>query len=132
MTDLDDFRSRAPVVAEPGTMWHVTVTVAGTAVPTIEIRAGLERLEHEHPFLLAGRYAPDRAEVRYWEEAPDVESVVALALKLWDEHQVSAELPHWSVVGLEVVDRETFHRRVVNGPHGRQVAPVAVIGVTAF
>ena len=132
MPDVDGARPVGPVVAAPGTMWHVTVTVAGTPVPTIEIRSGLERLEHEHPFLLAGRYAPDRAEVRYWEEAPDAESVVRLALRLWDEHEVTAALPHWNVVGVEVVDRETFHRRVVNGPHGRQVAPVAVVGVTAF
>jgi hypothetical protein len=113
-------------------MWHVTLTVAGAAVPTIEIRSGLERLEHEHPFLLAGRYAPDRAEVRYWEEAPDAESVVLLALHLWDEHRVTAGLPGWEVVGLEVVDRETFHRRVVNGQHSRPVLPVATVGVTPF
>jgi hypothetical protein len=120
----------APVVC--GGMWHVTVTVAGQAVPETEIRAGLERLEHEHPFLLAGRYAPDRAEVRYWEEAPDAASVVRLALQLWEEHRLSASLPSWQVVGVEVVDRETFHRRVVAGGHARRVAPVAVIGVTPF
>lgn len=116
----------------PGGMWHVTVTVAGQPVPETDIRAGLERLEHEHPFLLAGRYATDRAEVRYWEEAPDATSVVRLALQLWDEHRASAALPPWQVVGVEVVDRETFHRRVIAGGHARRVAPVAVIGVTPF
>ena len=50
-------------------MWHITLTVAGQAVPEPEIKSGLERLSHEHPFLLSGRYARDRAEVRYWEEA---------------------------------------------------------------
>ena len=50
-------------------MWHVTLTVAGHPVAVAEIRSGLERLEHEHPFLLSARYAPDRAELRYWEEA---------------------------------------------------------------
>ena len=35
--------------------WHVTLTVAGEQVPDVEIRHGLERLSHEHPFLLSGR-----------------------------------------------------------------------------
>ncbi len=121
-----------PAGAVSGTMWHVTLTVAGVPVAEAEVRAGLERLEHEHPFLLAGRYASDRAEVRYWEEAPDAASVSGLALRLWDEHRRSAALPPWQVVGLEVVDRETFHRRVVSGGRTRSVAPVAVVGVTPF
>ena len=33
------------------------------------------------------------------------------AVQLWDEHAESAQLPPWRVVGVEVVDRETFHRR---------------------
>ena len=36
--------------------WHVTLTVAGEPVADAEIRVGLERLSHEHPFLLSGRY----------------------------------------------------------------------------
>ena len=54
-------------------MWHVTLTVGGRdRSRRAVIRAALERLAHEHPFLLAGRYAADRAEVRYWEEADDL------------------------------------------------------------
>jgi hypothetical protein len=49
--------------------------------------------------------------VRYWEEAPNAQSVLDLAVGLWDEHRVSAGLPDWEVVGVEVIDRETFHRR---------------------
>jgi hypothetical protein len=111
-------------------MWHVTVTVSGAPVEPTAIRDGLERLAHEHPFLLAGRYAPDRAEVRYWEEAPDARVVADLALRLWDEHRITSGLPEWSVVGLEIVDRDTFHRR------GRRVSGatglVAAGGVTPF
>lgn len=92
-------------------MWHVTLTVAGAPVDAAEIKAALERLSEEHPFLLAGRYSSDRAEVRYWEEAGDVSSALRMAVLLWDEHIVSAQLPRWRVVGVEVVDRETFHRR---------------------
>ncbi|MEZ5115776.1 MAG: hypothetical protein R2737_05855 [Candidatus Nanopelagicales bacterium] len=93
------------------TMWHVTLTLSGTSVPSAAIRSALERLAHEHPFLLAGRYAPDRAEVRYWEEAPTAQVVADLALRLWGEHKASCDLPDWRVVGLEVVDRDTFHQR---------------------
>ena len=107
--------------------WHVTLTVAGASVPEPEIRHGLEALSHEHPFLLSGRYGVDRAEVRYWEEAPDAGTVTGLALRLWDDHQVSAGLPEWHVVGVEVVDRETFHRR------GRvPLTPVSLVGVAPF
>jgi hypothetical protein len=95
----------------PDHMWHVTLTVAGAQVADSEIKAALERLSHEHPFLLSGRYTSDRAEVRYWEEAADVSSALRMAVLLWDEHIVSAQLPAWRVVGVEVVDRETFHRR---------------------
>lgn len=92
-------------------MWHITLTVAGQTVPEPVIKGALERLSHEHPFLLSGRYAADRAEVRYWEEATDVAAALRMAVLLWDEHIASAQLPPWRVVGVEVVDRETFHRR---------------------
>ena len=80
-------------------MWHVTLTVEGAAVSSHEIRAALERLSDEHPFLLAGRYASNRAEVRYWDEAADASSAVELAARLWAEHRVSAGLPDWLLIG---------------------------------
>ncbi len=107
--------------------WHVTLTVAGAGVSEPDIRVGLERLSHEHPFLLSGRYGVDRAEVRYWEEAHDAGTVTALALRLWDDHRDSSGLPDWRVVGVEVVDRETFHSR------GRvPLTPVSLLGVVPF
>ena len=102
----------------PTSLWFVTVTVAGEVVEAQAIRAGLERLSHEHPFLLSGRYAADRAEVRYWEEGPDAQSVLDLAVSLGGEHRTSAGLPDWEVVGVEVIDRETFHRRGRHLGHG--------------
>lgn len=92
-------------------LWHVTVTVAGPPLPPDEVCAGLERLAVDHPFLMSGRYAADRAEVRYWEEADDVHAALSMAEKLWGEHRESAGLPCWTVVGLEVVDRHTHRRR---------------------
>ncbi|MGI9135705.1 MAG: hypothetical protein ACR2JS_01430, partial [Candidatus Nanopelagicales bacterium] len=50
-------------------MWHVTLTVAGDTVSSESIKSALERLSEQHPFLLAGRFAVNRAEVRYWEQA---------------------------------------------------------------
>ncbi len=97
--------------ADGSRMWFVTLTVSGDTVSPTEIRAALERLAVERPFLLTGRYAADRAEIRYWEQAERLEDAAALALRLWGEHRGSAGLPRWEVVGLEVVDQPTFHYR---------------------
>ncbi|MBM3689182.1 MAG: hypothetical protein FJW80_05935 [Actinobacteria bacterium] len=105
-------------VPDNRSLWFVTVTLAGAAVSPSEIQGALERLSHEHPFLLSGRYTEDRAEIRYWEEAPDASCAAGLALRLWDEHRDSASLPDWAVVGVEIVDRETFHRRGRVSGHG--------------
>jgi hypothetical protein len=96
---------------EDGRLWHVTVSVAGAPTDPAEVRAGLEQLSMDHPFLMSGRYACDHAEVRYWEEADDVHDALAMALRLWGEHRRTAGLPTWTVVGLEVVDRATHRRR---------------------
>lgn len=106
-------------------MWHITLTVAGGGVPPDEIRRALERLAHDHPFLLAGRYAADHAEIRYWEEARDLQDAAALALRLWGEHRRSAGLPPWEIIGLEVVDRGTWQQRA-KSPSGGPVVPGGV------
>jgi hypothetical protein len=94
-----------------GKLWHVTVTVGGDPLEPSLVRAALERLSREQPFLLSGRYGGDKAEVRYWEEASECSDAAALALRLWGEHRVSAGLPAWHVLGVEVVDRQVFQRR---------------------
>ena len=115
MADQARTGSRA-VAHEARPMWHVTLTVVGKEVDPAEVRAALERLTHEQPFLLSARYAADRAELRYWEEARDLEDAAALALRLWGEHRRTAALPAWRVAGLEVVDRATFQRRAMDSP----------------
>ncbi|WP_084704369.1 hypothetical protein [Phaeacidiphilus oryzae] len=105
-------------------LWHVVLSVAGKRTPLPELRRGLEQLAHDHPFLLTGRYAEDHAEIRYWEQARDLHDAAALALRLWGEHRVSARLPAWEIVGLEVVDRPTYHKRVAEGFGG----PPAFLG----
>lgn len=101
----------ATLNAPQAKLWHVTVTVGGEPMETSLVKAALERLSNEQPFLLSGRYGNDRAEVRYWEEAPECADAAALALRLWGEHRGSASLPAWHVLGVEVVDRQVFQHR---------------------
>lgn len=92
-------------------MWHVTLTVGGEPWTATEVRLALERLAAEQPFLLSARYAGDCAEVRYWEEASDLEDAAALALRLWAEHRESAGLPPWHPLALDVAEQQTYQRR---------------------
>lgn len=111
--------------ARSGVLWHVVITVAGPGVDPREVRAGLERLCAERAFLLSCQYAVDRAELSYWEEADDLDDAAALALRLWGEHRASARLPAWHVVGLEVLDRDTFYWRAAN-ERGVDLMPMGV------
>nr|WP_202484799.1 MULTISPECIES: hypothetical protein [unclassified Streptomyces] len=107
-------------------LWHITLSVSGAETPLREVRRGLEQLAHDHPFLLTSRYAADHAEIRYWEEARDLHDAAAVALRLWGEHRSSAQLPPWKIVGLEVIDRETYHQRIAEGYGPPPAAPVGV------
>ncbi|MCX4693390.1 hypothetical protein [Streptomyces sp. NBC_01408] len=107
-------------------LWHVTLSVSGKPAPLSEVRRSLEQLAHDHPFLLTSRYADDHAEIRYWEEARDLHDAAAVALRLWGEHRSSAQLPPWEIVGLEVIDRATYHQRVAEGYGPPPAHPVGV------
>ncbi|MFI1809786.1 hypothetical protein ACH414_05520 [Streptomyces sp. NPDC020422] len=107
-------------------LWHITLSVSGKEAPLKEVRRALEQLAHDHPFLLTSRYANDHAEIRYWEEARDLHDAAAVALRLWGEHRQSAKLPPWEIVGLEVIDRETYHQRIAEGYGPPPAAPVGV------
>jgi nucleotide-binding universal stress UspA family protein len=110
-------------------LWHITLSVSGPLTPLSEVRRGLEQLAHDHPFLLTSRYAGDHAEIRYWEEARDLHDAAAIALRLWGEHRATAGLPPWEIVGLEVIDRPTYHQRLSEG-YGP--APAVPMGVHPF
>lgn len=107
-------------------LWHVTLSVSGREVPLGEVRRSLEQLAHDHPFLMTSRYANDHAEIRYWEEARDLRDAAAVALRLWGEHRASAQLPPWEIVGLEVIDRETYRQRIAEGYGPPPASPVGV------
>lgn len=98
-----------------GALWRVTLTVGGSPEPVEAVRAGLEQLAQERPFLLSGRYAADRAEISYYEEAETCSDACALALRVWGEHRRTASLPPWTVIGLEVLSSELHQSRSGNG-----------------
>ncbi|SOE27682.1 hypothetical protein SAMN05442782_4478 [Streptomyces sp. OK228] len=112
--------------ADQPRLWHVTLSVSGGEAPLKEVRRALEQLAHDHPFLLTSRYANDHAEIRYWEEARDLHDAAAVALRLWGEHRQTAKLPPWEIVGLEVIDRETYHQRIAEGYGPLPATPVGV------
>lgn len=118
--------SREGETVDAPRLWHVTLSVSGGEAPLKEVRRGLEQLAHDHPFLLTSRYAPDHAEIRYWEEARDLHDAAAVALRLWGEHRQSAQLPPWEIVGLEVIDRDTYHQRIAEGYGPLPATPVGV------
>ncbi|MER7515791.1 hypothetical protein [Streptomyces sp. NPDC126499] len=131
--DFDEYEQDVPEQTDGRTperelskLWHITLSVSGAEAPLQEVRRALEQLAHDHPFLLTSRYANDHAEIRYWEEARDLHDAAAVALRLWGEHRQSAKLPPWEIVGLEVIDRETYHQRVAEGYGPPPAAPVGV------
>jgi len=92
-------------------LWHVTLTVAGDGVEPLIVRNALRRLSEQRPFLHSLKYAADRAEIQYWEEADSLLDASSLALRVWNEYRDSAGLPRWEVVGLEVLERMVFQSR---------------------
>ena len=117
---------RQPERQETARLWHITLSVSGPEAPLADVRCALEKLAHDHPFLLTSRYAADHAEIRYWEEARDLHDAAAIALRLWGEHRRSAKLPPWETVGLEVIDRDTYHLRMAEGSCPPPAAPMGV------
>lgn len=106
-------------------MWHITVLVMGSPKPMDQVRDALERLNLEHPFLLEARYAPDRAEIRYWEEAPDMAMAAQIGSRMWSDHERPAKLPSWEVIDLRVRERETYleQQSLRSIPHGGRIVP---------
>ncbi len=109
-------------------LWHVTLTVTGEACDGEQLRVALDRLVMERPFMLSVRYDTERAELRYWDEAEDVDDAAALALRLWGDHRASCGLPNWRAVGIEVLDRDTVRARGA----GRPASPLVAAGVAPF
>ncbi len=103
----DDAPARPDAGDDVG-LWHVAVTYAGPAVAADDLAGALRRLADERPFLGSARYAADRVELSYWDEAAELQDAAALALRLFIDHRRSTGLPDWRVVALEVMDRDTL------------------------
>lgn len=114
--NFGESRRRKPPKRDEPALWFVTITVSGERVPPESVFEALQRLSLEQPFLVSAGYASTRAEVRYWDESVDIKGAVEQALLLWSEHEESAQLPHWKVVGVEVVDKRTARRRWDDAP----------------
>ena len=97
--------------------WHVTLTLAGDAVEPLIVRAAMQRLSEERQFLDSIVSSGDSVEIQYWDQGESMLDVASLAMRLWNEHRVTARLPHWEVVGLEVVEK---HLRDSRGALGRR------------
>lgn len=100
-----------------GRLWHVTLTVAGDPVEPLLLRAALQRLEQERPFLESVSFSATEVELRFWDEGETMLDVAALALRVWLEHRPSTGLPPWEVVGLEIVEKSVHDARAgLTGP----------------
>lgn len=95
--------------------WHVTLTLTGAPVEPLMARAAVQRLAEERPFLDSVSATGETAEVRFWDEGESMLDVASLAMRLWNEHRDSARLPHWEVVGLEIVEKQVHDRRTRPG-----------------
>ena len=102
-------------------LWHVTVTVSGCPMEPLIVRGALQRLSALRPFLTSLRFSADRAEIVYWDEAATLVDAASLALRLWNEYRDDAALPSWQVVGLEVVEQDTW-RAALEPDRGPELA----------
>jgi hypothetical protein len=114
-------RRATHVVTRPGddgsNLWLVTVTVGGNPFTDSRVRDSLEQLTAERPFVVCARYDRNHAEIRYWDECPDLDAAARQAVVLWADRDIAARLPSWRVIGLDVVDRDTARRQADVGIH---------------
>lgn len=94
-----------------GRLWHVTVTMAGDPVEPLLVRSAINRLRDERPFIDSVQFSGSGAELQFWDEGESMIDVASLALRMWTEHRASAGLPHWEIVGLEIVEKSVRDAR---------------------
>ena len=93
--------------------WHVTLTLAGEPVEPLIVRAAVQRLAEQHQFLDSVSSTSESAEIQFWDEGETMLDVASLAMRVWNEHRESANLPRWEVVGLEVVEKSVRDSRMM-------------------
>ena len=88
--------------------WHVTLTLSRRdPVEPLILRGAVQRLTSEqHPFLDSiSSDGETPSEIQFWDEGETMLDVASLAMRLWNEHRQSANLPTWEIVGLEVIEQ---------------------------
>ncbi|QWC85871.1 hypothetical protein KLP28_03765 [Nocardioidaceae bacterium] len=92
-------------------LWHITVVVGGPARPQADVSEALSRLATLRPFMHSLRHDADRAEVRFWEEAPTALDAASLAMRVWGEFRGAIGLADWEMTGFEIARRSQHLRR---------------------
>ena len=95
--------------------WHVTLTLAGDPVEPLIVRAAMQRLSDQHQFLDSVTSTAESAEIQFWDQGESMLDVASLAMRVWNEHRESANLPPWEVVGLEVLEKGVRESRTALG-----------------
>ena len=95
--------------------WHVTLTLSGEAAEPLLVRGAMQRLSEERQFLDSVISTGQSVEIQFWDEGESMLDVASLAMRLWNEHRVSARLPNWEVVGLEIMEKDLRESRGAMG-----------------
>ena len=93
--------------------WHVRLTLSGAPVEPLILRGAVQRLNKERPFLDSISSNAESVEIQFWDEGETMLDVASLAMRVWNEHRESANLPRWEVVGLEVLEKSVRDGRLV-------------------
>lgn len=87
------------------------------------VRAAMQRLDEQRPFLDSVRATESTAELQFWDEGETLLDVASLAMRLWNEHRDSAKLPRWEVVGLEIIEKDVHKARRASSARRVEVTP---------
>lgn len=96
-------------------LWHVTLRAAGRSYPS-DLGRPLRHLCDSDPVNMSARYDWDRLEIQFWDEGPDLASVAAMALDLWERTRGRGGLPDWDLVLLEVHERAAWRDSLMERP----------------
>ena len=95
--------------------WHVRLTLSVAPVEPLILRGAVLRLSQQRPFLDSISSNGESVEIQFWDEGESMLDVASLAMRLWNEHRHSANLPNWEIVGLEIVGKDLYDKRSSNG-----------------
>lgn len=110
-----------------GTLWHITILLAGDPIPLDALGRGLRRLCDLDPANMAARYRAGAVELQFWDEGSDLETVALAAAQLWRSSRQGAGLPDWSLVGLQVLERARWRERRLTLPLAMAPGSVEVL-----